>query len=553
MPGQTRVFDNSSVPPLDGSTEFSLHGWDETRNAGIAPRWASEPSSDEQGRIEFLRGARAYGLELGQPGPFGTLKPQQLLIADILNAGHRRAVVEIPRRGSKTTSIFMLLLGRCLSRPGYQVTFSAQTGVAGSRRLREWKQRLDAVRPPDDLNLPPWMRGQPRQTKRQERALALFGEDLEGPAAAEDRRGFRILLGEVGKGIYFENGSTFLVLSPDPSAYRGEAADVSWVDEAQEIDPEVGDDLLAAIRPLQDTKPGSSILLSGTAGEARTGPFWTNLDRLRSGDPKIGGLDFAAPEDTPWEVVENEATAMALLATVHPGIGTLTTEETMLDNYRDPAIGKPQWAREYLSIWPETFGSVVIDGGLWAACALASKPNRPERVAFGIDIRPGGSAAAIVAAWRSAKGVAYVEVVDHRPGTKWIPERMQELTRRYRGSTIAFDDIAEGKATATEADRLTPKPRLRMQTYRETAAGCVQILRDIDRGTLRHADQNGLNAAVASAGRRETRTDQGVWLWTPAEPGADITCLVAATRALRNWDQHFARASGSSNRSVMGN
>jgi len=32
-----------------------------------------------------------------------------------------------------------------------------------------------------------------------------------------------------------------------------------------------------------------------------------------------------------------------------------------------------------------------------------------------------------------------------------------------------------------------------------------------------------------------------VWLWTPAEPGEDITCLDAATRALRNWDQHYAR------------
>lgn len=131
---------------------------------------------------------------------------------------------------------------------------------------------------------------------------------------------------------------------------------------------------------------------------------------------------------------------------------------------------------------------------------------------------------------------------------------MAELTKNYRGSSVAFDDIGEGKATATESERLKIKPRLRMQTFRETAAGCVQILRDIDRGTLRHSHQNGLDSAVTVAAKREPRgTDtKGVWLWTPAEPSADITPLVAATRALRNWDQHYARNTGDTNRSVMG-
>src|SRR5690606_2236576 len=120
----------------------------------------------------------------------------------------------------------------------------------------------------------------------------------------------------------------------------------------------------------------------------------------------------------------------------------------------------------------------------------------------------GGSAAAIVAAWRNSRGVACIEVVEHRSGTTWIPKRAQELTRKYRGSTIAYDDIAEGKATATEMQLLSPKPRLRVQTYRENAAGCVQILRDIHRGKLNHYGQAGLDAAVAVAAKREVRNDQ---------------------------------------------
>jgi len=122
---------------------------------------------------------------------------------------------------------------------------------------------------------------------------------------------------------------------------------------------------------------------------------------------------------------------------------------------------------------------------------------------------------------------------------------MQELTRTYRGASVAYDDISEGKATAVEAAALRPKPAMRVQTYNENAAGCVQLLRDLERGTLRHADQIGLNAAVAIAAKREVRgSDRGIWLWTPAEKGADITCLDAATRALRNWDQHYAGRTG---------
>jgi hypothetical protein len=571
-----QVFEKSSVPPLDGSTDFSLYRWNEIRNFALLPEFHAGMAEDDEGRLDFLVGARLMGyeledwdperrlLELTDPafaaaerarrlkaGYFEQLVPQQLVISDTLDLPRDEHVIETERRVSKTTSIFLKILGRLARRPGRQATFSAQNGVAGSRRLREWAQRLDAVNPPDDQDLPPWLRGRGRKSAAASRQVALFGEELAPADLAPEanRRGFRVMRGEVGKGIYFENGSQLLVLKPEADAYRGEGADDSWLDELQEVDPDEGDDLLAGILPLQDTKIGSSTIASGTAGEERRGPMWSMLDRLRRKDPTMGGLDYAAPEDTPWEMVEDEESAMRLLAQVHPGIGTLTTIEKMRRNYR--ALPKPQWAREYLSMWPETFGTVIVDAGQWTAAALASKPNRPERVAFGVDIRPGGSVAAIVAAWRSAKGVAYLEVVEHRAGTKWLPERMQELTRRYRGSTIAFDDIAEGKATFTESERLTPKPRLRMQTYRETAAGCVQFLRDLERGTLRHADQVGLNASVAVAGRRETRTDQGVWLWTPAEQGADITCLVAATRALRNWDQHFARSTGT-NRSVMG-
>ena len=296
---------------------------------------------------------------------------------------------------------------------------------------------------------------------------------------------------------------------------------------------------MQAILPLQDTKPGASLIISGTAGEARTGIFWDYLERGRGSDKSIGIVDYAAPEDTDWEVIEDEHYTMELLKTCHPGIGTLTTIEKMIKNYR--SMAKPQWAREYLSMWPETFGTTAVQPEQWDAARLQTKKQKPPRIAFGLAIKPGGSTSAIVAAWRDKQNIAHIEVVEHRQGTSWLPKRMQELTTKYRGSTIAYDDIGEGKATAVECAPLQPKVKLRMQTYRETSAGCIQFLRELDRGTVKHFDQVGLNEAVVRAGKREIRGDHGMWLWTTIQPGDDITCLDAATRALRNWDQHFAK------------
>lgn len=551
------VFENSAVPPPGGSTDFSFDLWDATRDRGIAPRWQTELAEDWEGRTDFLVGARAMGYELvdlddedelarleAMTPPRYPIQPQQLLLSDLLDSGKRTYVVEMPRRASKSTTIFCKLLGRCIRRRNYLVTFSAQNGVASGRLFDDWVERLNELHP-EDKSIPPWLRHIDRKPKQQARHLALFGDELV--PAAEDEikpRFYHARVSPSARDITVKaTGSKIRVIKTAASAYRGLAADVSWLDEGQELDPEEGVKIIAGIRPLQDTRRGNpATIVSGTAGEARVGIFWSYINRLRSGDPAMGGVDYAAPEDTPWSEIEDEERAMQLIATVHPGIGTLTTVDTMRDTYREPEFGLPQWAREYLSLWPESYGTRAISDELWTANGRETKPPMPTKVAFGVSIKPGGSSAAICAAWRNQRGVAYIEVVAHQSGTAWLPERLQQLTTKYRGSTVAYDNIAEGAATATEAELLTPRPRLRVQTYRETAAGCVQFMRDLERGTIRHAFQRGLDAAVAAAGRRETRGDNGVWLWTPAEPGADITPLDAATRALRNWDQHHARS-----------
>jgi hypothetical protein len=526
----------SLTTPATGSTGFSPEVWENRRDQGISPTFSSGFAASDDARAEFIRGAELMGyLEPGE-----TIHSQQLQVADTLAKPHRNYAIEMPRRTSKTTSIFLVLLGRCAMRPGYYVTYTAQSGVAGMRQFGEWVDRLNVVNENPEASLPPWLRGGVRaKPKAIQRQVALFGEELwePPPAAPGSEYPFRkMLLGNVRTGIYFTNGSILRHVPPIATQFRGIASDVSWIDEAQEVAIEDGPALLAGIRPLQDTRPGASIILSGTAGESRAGIFYELLERGRAGDPSVGILDYAAPASTPWDQIENQTTALQLLQTMHPGIDTLTTLEVMRAQWTD--LPRPEWAREYLSLWPETYSRRAISAQLWEACRIDVRPPLPQRPAFGLAVKKGGAVAAIVAAWRDRDGTAHVESVEHQSGTMWIKEKVIYLTSKYAGSTVAYDEKSEGAATVTEVSRREFKERTVRQTWNDVSAASVQFLREVERGTLRVYAGDPLEQAVAAASRRESGDR---WTWNPMEPSMDITCLDAATLALRHWDTALDR------------
>jgi hypothetical protein len=89
---------------------------------------------------------------------------------------------------------------------------------------------------------------------------------------------------------------------------------------------------------------------------------------------------------------------------------------------------------------------------------------------------------------------------------------------------------------------MRPKPRVRSLTYRQIAAGCVQVMRDLERGKLRHFNQAGMNEAAGRAAKRKVRDDEsGAWLWGKTASGGDITTIVAGTKALANWDLYYSK------------
>jgi phage terminase large subunit-like protein len=352
-----------------------------------------------------------------------------------------------------------------------------------------------------------------------------MARNLERKEPDPDRRGFRIMRGAGNQNLTFLNGSLFQVLPPKPDAFRGDAASLIIMDEAQEHTADVSADLLGAILPVMDTQPTAQLVVAGTAGERRSGIFWDTLQEGRKELPRTGIVEFAAPDNT----TEEEASVPALWETVHPGIGTLTDLETIENNFQK--LPRPNFLREYLGIWPEDYSQSAIDQEAWGACTTTFS-KKPDQFALAFDVSVDGSVACIAAAWREGDQ-AYVEIVEHKLGTDWLVPRINELARKYR-LPIAHDSVGSVLVEVAALQRLRPRPKLQPLGYRDLAPGCASIMKEINARTLRHFDQPSLNEAVSKVVKRPLG-DNG-WAWGRRASGGDITPLAAATFALRAYD-----------------
>ncbi len=448
---------------------------------------------------EFLAGCEILGFEP---------TPQQWKIADAINAHEEDGdclfammAVCVPRRAGKTTALLALALGRCKTRSGYVVLFTAQSG-----------------------------------TKARDRFLAM-ARTLERLWPNEYERGFRILKGAGHQVVEFANGSFLQVVPPKQESFRGDEGDLIILDEAQEHVAEVSGELLGAILPVMDTRPGAQLIVAGTAGEHRSGIFWDALEEGRAGDLGTGIVEFAAPTDVNAVDLLDEngekdwTKAQPIIEAAHPGIGTLTTIEKM--RARFTKLPLPQFMREYLGIWPEDYSKGAIDAAQWRDCGLDDFVTKPADFALAFDVNPLGTSSAIAAAWRT-DGLAYVEILEHKPGTEWLVPELMRLSRKHRVA-IGHDTLGAVLVEVEALARQRPAPRRKPIGYKDVGAMCAGFMKEITNLRLRHFDQASLNSAAHGVVKRDL--GDSAWAWGRRQStGVDITPLVAANIALRTFD-----------------
>ena len=497
-------FETASHPPPIGSKISLPYQWEFLRDAGISARTCSNLDATPDNRAEFLEGARALGLI----GRRKTLKPQQLLLADTLNAGNRFTSVLLPRRSSKTTSLLAWLVGRCLGREDYLCAYAVMTS----------------------------------QKKARDRFLKDVVPILERTYPDEEARPFKIRKANGQERLEFANGSVLQFLGPNPDDYRSDAYDVIVLDEAGEAEAEVGEEVLSAALPTQDTRPGAMIVLAGTAGEFRVGQMlWDELEAGRAGEARHGILDYSRAGELTDDELADWDTVRAIVLAAHPGLYAapgdvpLTTIENIEDNWRK--LDARKFAREYLGIFGTAAkGLQLITPDHWTSLALGQLPEPPSFFAIGVAVDVYQRYASIVAAWRVA-GIAHVAILQHERGTRWLASATVEKADRY-GVDVAHDDKGPVTAEVVEMRRFDNFPVLRPQGFRDVTMSAALLIKEIEAGNLRHYGQPDMDRAALAVKRRMTGT---AWALGRTNDDDIISPIEAAALALKVYDQYPAR------------
>lgn len=278
--------------------------------------------------------------------------------------------------------------------------------------------------------------------------------------------------------------------------------------------------------PAQDGVPFAQVRESGIA-KANSVAFF---------EWSVEGDD---PDNVPADVRTNpEAWGQA-----NPGMG-IRIAQSWIEHERVVELGPRAFAVERLGVgdWPATDGSAdrVISDEQWRPLADTELVlSNPVCLAF--EVTPDRRFSAIGAAGLGADGVEGVEVIDMRPGTDWVADRLAELKKAHKPVAILCNDNGPAGALIDEVEK---KPGLRVTRVNTSEAGqATGMFYDaVDQAVVRYrAPDPDLDAAVAGAVKR---TLGEAWAWSQRNSLVNIAPLVACTIALWGFRTKRRRRAG---------
>lgn len=384
-----------------------------------------------------------------------------------------------------------------------------------------------------------WVTAQTRQDAR-DNVIDDFGPMWEssilGPLATVRRS-------QGSEGLYRRKAGSFLrVFAPGEEAVHGKANELVTVDEGWAFTLLEGRALDQAIGPTFLTT-GGQYFRHSTAGTDASQWLKADVDRGRAA-AKAGlteGLayfEFGLPdelEDSVREGLEQgvdtpEWTAAVQTLIDHmPAKGYTLKDRVVFSEARKMDPGGI--LRAYGNKWTRTLEH-VIPTDAWRAARRDALPRPTVPVAFAFVCMPDRSRAAIVAAWREPNDpTARWRVIDERPGTGWVVDRMAALIDERTPAAVGYDRY--GPATDI-GDALERRGyQLRTVTYAEMATASIATLAAVAEGELVFVAHPALDPMPELAAKKQLGTR---WVWDLMASAGSIAALVAGTIATWVFD-----------------
>lgn len=305
-------------------------------------------------------------------------------------------------------------------------------------------------------------------------------------------------------------------------------ADLVVYDEAQHLRVEH----VAASGPARLANPNNQSWYSGSGGLESSVNAWRLRRRaLEGGDQGrfayiehtaegVRLVDGRVVSSRP-DVLDRDAWVLANAA-----YGRRITDESLMSLFGE--LGPELFGRECLCLWdPEPLsGPSVVDALMWRS-SIDVDSTVVSSLSYGLSVASDGSWAAFASAGRRRDGLMHVDNVEYRPGTAWVVARAKELFAKHRLPIRVNPAGSEGALIRALTDARIEVVEVSSREYQQA---CGAFVLAVENGELRHIDQESLNRAVASGGRRDVGKEGG-WAWEQVGP-SDITPLRAATLAL---------------------
>lgn len=334
-----------------------------------------------------------------------------------------------------------------------------------------------------------------------------------------------------------DTGQELKMVARSKGSGRGFSTDCMIVDEAFAYEEIHQDALMPTLsaRPNPQICYASSPPLNGRSG----GPLYALRARAEAGgDETLAWRDWGAGDvlDDVLRLPPMERDAWlddrARWASTNPAFGLgRVSEESILRLRR--SLTPAGFGREILGLWPRQVltetGWSVISEAAWRArggLTFADRPDDELRLAVAAAW-PDAESGAISLAGRRG-GEVLVQVIEHRPGTGWIVDRVKELRGRHDfGPSVVLD--RKGPARVLIPDFEDAGITLEHPATEDVAQAAAMFYDGVagDGPELRHYDQPELETSLAAAQKRPVGDG-----WTWARKGViDICPLEAATLA----------------------
>jgi len=322
------------------------------------------------------------------------------------------------------------------------------------------------------------------------------------------------------QGIELRDGRRLKFVARSRGSGRGFTGDKIVLDEAYELDAAA----MAAMLPTMSSRPNPQLVYTSSAPMA-TSSFLHSV-RNRAVKALESGFDAGRLAFLEWSAEpDDDITSPATWAKANPAMNIRISQEFIADELRVMAENLRDFSRERLGIPDGVDGDVTVIPLDVYLQLVDERSTIDSALSMAIDINPERSWATIAAAGLRVDRLHHVEIVDRRPGTGWVLERLLDLWQRWHvairidSASPAASLIPELKARSVEVVEVGLK---------DMARSCGALMDAIVNHKLRHLDQASLRNAVSGSKKRHVGE---VWAWARGSSEIDITPLVAVTLA----------------------